>query len=192
MALAARRKEIASRITAYGEDLMQNFNGTGFRFLKANLFRAVRYNIETGSISYWNINAWNMDSAYEQFGKTLMSWCKRNYANTGYQPEEYFLFGNDRLLLSSLEVAKPMEDGTNITEAAIGYAWANHLININEGILDPEGYKKFWTILQDRETKKVTVEKCDKDWGRCVADFDKATKHPVGGDEKLGSRGVLL
>jgi hypothetical protein len=44
-----------------------------------------------------------------------MSWGKRNYANTGYQPEEYFLFGNDRLLLSSLEVAKPMEDGTNIT-----------------------------------------------------------------------------
>lgn len=75
----------------------------------------MRYNLDTGAITYWNINAWNMDNAYEQFGRTIMSWGKRNLANTGYQPEEYFLFGNDRLLLSSLEVAKPMEDGTNIT-----------------------------------------------------------------------------
>ena len=66
---------------------MQNFNGTGYRFLKAEVLRAVRYNLETGGIAYWNINAWNMDSAYEQFGRTLMSWGKRNYANTGYQPE---------------------------------------------------------------------------------------------------------
>lgn len=44
---------------------MQNFNGTGYRFLKAEVFRAVRYNLETGGIAYWNINAWNMDSAYE-------------------------------------------------------------------------------------------------------------------------------
>jgi hypothetical protein len=71
-----------------------------------------------------------MDNAYEQFGKTLMSWGKRNYANTGYKPEEYFLFGNDRLLLSSLEVAKPMEDGTNITQAAIGYAFTYKLFTI--------------------------------------------------------------
>jgi len=63
--IAAKRKEIASRITTYGDDLMQNFNGTGYRFLKAEVFRAVRYNLETGGIAYWNINAWNMDSAYE-------------------------------------------------------------------------------------------------------------------------------
>ena len=67
-----------------------------------------------------------------------MSWGKRNYANTGYQPEEYFLFGNDRLLLSSLEVAKAMDDGSNITQAVIGYAFNNKLFNIQEGILDPE------------------------------------------------------
>ena len=113
--IANRRKEIAQRITAYGEDLMQNFNGTGYRFLKAERFYAGRYNLETGATTHWGINAWNMDSAYQQFGRTLMSWGKRNYANTGYQPEEYFLFGNDRMLLTSLEVAKPMEDGTNIT-----------------------------------------------------------------------------
>ena len=82
--IVSKRKEIASRIIAYGDDLMQNFNGTGYRFLKAELFRAIRYNLETGAISYWNINAWNMDNAYEQFGRTLMSWGKRNYANTGY------------------------------------------------------------------------------------------------------------
>lgn len=59
-----------------------------------------------------------------------MSWGKRNYANTNYQPEEYFLFGNDRLLLSSLEVAKPMEDGSNITQSVIGYAFTYRLFNI--------------------------------------------------------------
>ena len=189
--IAAKRKEIASRIITYGDDLMQNFNGTGYRFLKAEVFRAVRYNLETGGIAYWNINAWNMDSAYEQFGRTLMSWGKRNYANTGYQPEEYFLFGNDRLLLSSLEVAKPMEDGSNITQAIIGYAFATRIFDIQEGILDADKYNKYWTLLQDRESKKVTFEKCDKDWGRCYQEFDKAVKI-VDGDEKQGSRGVML
>ena len=63
--IAAKRKEIAQRIITYGDDLMQNFNGTGYRFLKAERFRAVRYNLETGAIGNWNINAWNMDNAYE-------------------------------------------------------------------------------------------------------------------------------
>jgi hypothetical protein len=35
----------------YGDDLMQNFNGTGYRFLKVERFRAVRYNLFTGAIS---------------------------------------------------------------------------------------------------------------------------------------------
>jgi hypothetical protein len=141
--------------------------------LKQELFRGVRYNLDTGGITYWNMYSWNMDDAYDQFGNTIMAWGKRNLANTGYQPEEYFLFGNDRLLLSSLEVAKPMEDGSNITQAVIGYAFANRLFNIQEGILNNEGYNKYWYLLQDRETKKVTFDKCDKDWGRCYTDFDK-------------------
>ena len=145
--MATKRKEIASRIITYGDDLMQNFNGTGYRFLKLERFMAIRYNLETGAITHWGINAWNMDDAYEQFGRTLMSWGKRNHANTGYQPEEYFLFGNDRLLLSSLEVAKPMEDGTNITQAVIGYAFAARLFNIQEGLLDIDNYNKYWTLL---------------------------------------------
>lgn len=61
----AKRKEIAQRIITYGDDLMQNFNGTGYRFLKLERFRAIRYNLETGAIAQWAINAWNMDSAYE-------------------------------------------------------------------------------------------------------------------------------
>jgi hypothetical protein len=66
--VASKRKEIAQRIIAYGDDLKQNFNGTGWRFLKQEHFRAVRYNLETGAINYWNIYAWNMDNAYDQFG----------------------------------------------------------------------------------------------------------------------------
>jgi hypothetical protein len=57
--------------------------------------------------------------------------------------------------------------------------------------LDGENYKKFWTVLQDRESKKVTFEKCDKDWGRCVTEFDKAVKI-TDGEDKQGSRGVIL
>jgi hypothetical protein len=84
-----------------------------------------------------------------------------------------------------------MQDGTNITQAAIGYAWAHNLIAMQDGILDPDGYKNYWTLLQDRESKKVTFEKCDKDWGRCYQEFDKAVQI-IDGDDKQGSRGVLL
>lgn len=113
--LKGGRKEIAQRMIAYGQDLKDNFNGTGYRFQKNELFRGVRYNIERDSVTYWNFYAMNMDKAYEAFGNTLISWGKRNFANTNYESEEYFLFGGDRLLLSTLEVAKPVDDGTNIT-----------------------------------------------------------------------------
>ena len=57
--------------------------------------------------------------------------------------------------------------------------------------MDPENYKKYWSLLQDRESKKVTFEKCDHDWGKCVAEFDKAVII-ADGEDKQGSRGVLL
>jgi len=59
------------------------------------------------------------------------------------------------------------------------------------GILILKDTKKFWLLLQDRDTKKVTFEKCDKDWGRCVKDFDEKTVQK-NGDENLKSRGVML
>jgi len=80
--LKQKRQEVASRVIAYGQDLKDSFNGTGYRFLKQELFRGVRYNIEKDAVTYWNFYAWNMDTAYEKFGNQLINWGKRNYANT--------------------------------------------------------------------------------------------------------------
>jgi hypothetical protein len=96
------RKDFASRIMRYGTDLIDNFNGTGYMFAKNEKFIGIRYNTERTDMNFWSYYATNMDRAYETFGKHIKTWATRNYKDTRYEPEEYFLFGNNRMLLSSL------------------------------------------------------------------------------------------
>jgi hypothetical protein len=118
-----------------------------------------------------------MDRAYESFGKTIKTWAARNYKDTRYNPEEYFLFGNNRLLLSSLETTKIENDGMNMTNAVIGWAYDKNLYIPDDGLLDPENYKNYWTLLQDRSTNKTTIAKCDFNLNTCIKTFEKATAY---------------
>jgi hypothetical protein len=63
------------------------------------------------------MNAWNMKQAYKDFGNRINGWIGQQ-KNNRREPEEYFLFGNNRLLLSTLDSDTNrtyMEDVTNIT-----------------------------------------------------------------------------
>ena len=131
----------------YGEDLIDNFNGTGYRFAKNEKFVGIRYNAMKNEINYWSYFQNNMDRGYEQFGKQIKMWATRNYQDTRHNPEEYFLFGNNRLLLSSLSTISQEEDGMNNTNAVIGWAYDKQLYTPDDGLLDPDGYKQHWTLL---------------------------------------------
>lgn len=48
----------------YGANLIQNFNGTGYRFLKREKFIGIRYDLQRPSINYWTFYAYNMENAY--------------------------------------------------------------------------------------------------------------------------------
>ena len=96
---------------AYGTDIADNFDGTGYKFLQREKFFGIRYDLSKPAINFWTFYATNMDKAYDQFGNYLQRAAKIK----NYNPEEYFLFGNNRLLLTSLETAEKFEDGTNIT-----------------------------------------------------------------------------
>jgi hypothetical protein len=65
------KKEFATRIMRYGDDLIDNFNGTGYRFAKNEKFIGIRYNALKNEINYWSFFQNNMDRAYETFGKQI-------------------------------------------------------------------------------------------------------------------------
>ena len=79
----------------------------------------------------------------------------------------------------------------NITNAVIGWAYDKQLYTPDDGLLDPDGYKQHWTLLQDRKTNKTTMAKCEEDLNRCSLKFEKATEY-FQDEAKKGSRGVLL
>lgn len=187
----AWKREFATRIMRYGEDLIDNFNGTGYRFAKNEKFFGIRYNTAKSEINYWSYFQNNMDRAYEQFGKQIVLWASQMYKDTRYDAEEYFLFGNNRLLLSSLSTTNQEADGMNITNAVIGWAYDKQLYTPDDGLLDPDGYKQHWTLLQSRDTNKTTMKKCEQDLNRCSQEFEKATEF-FQDEPKKGFRGVLL
>lgn len=79
----------------------------------------------------------------------------------------------------------------NITNAVIGWAYDKNLYIPDDGLLEPEGYKFHWTLLQNRATNKTTFAKCEQDLVKCSRSFEKATEF---NQEKPteGSRGVLI
>ena len=79
----------------------------------------------------------------------------------------------------------------NITNVVIGWAYDKQLYTPDDGLLDPDGYKQHWTLLQDRKTNKTTMAKCVEDLNRCSLKFEKATEY-FQDEPKKGSRGVLL
>lgn len=92
------------------------------------------------------MNAWNMKQAYKDFGNRINGWISQQ-KNNRREPEEYFLFGNNRLLLSTLDSDTNrtyMEDVTNITQSVIGAAFHFRRIEIQDGLLNPDGYKGYW------------------------------------------------
>jgi hypothetical protein len=131
-----------------------------------------------------------MDEAYGIFGQTIGKWAVRNYANTRFEPEEYFLFGNNRLLLSSLSTSNYTAAETEmIKSAVIGFAYHRNLYVPDEDAFDGDAYKGFWMLLQDRATNKTSLEKCDNNWNTCTKDFDQKVKL-TGKD--TGFRGIML
>lgn len=71
------------------------------------------------------MDAWNLKQAYIDFGNRVKGWTAQQVKGHR-EPEEYYLFGNNRLLLSTLESDTNrayLEDVTNITQAAIGAAF---------------------------------------------------------------------
>jgi hypothetical protein len=127
------KREFASRIMKYGGDLIDNFNGTGYRFAKNEKFIAVRYNVMKSEMNYWTFYQNNMDRAYETFGKQIKMWATRNYKDTRWDPEEYFLFGNNKMLLSSLATTnEPSQEQYVETDAAcLKRAWTDQLSSSN-------------------------------------------------------------
>jgi hypothetical protein len=105
------------------------------------------------------------------------------------------LFGNNRLLLSSLSTTNTTktenDSSMNMTNAVIGYAYDKNQYIPDDGLLDPENYKNFWTLLQDRSTNKTTFAKCDSTLNSCTKSFDKATAYDREEPDK-GSRGLLI
>ena len=188
---AAWRKEHALRIMKYGGDLIDNFNGTGYKFARNEKFIAIRFDVVRSQINAWSYYATNMDLGYEKFGKTIKGWATTKYKDIRYNPEEYFLFGNNRLLLSSLSTMKVENDGMNITNAVIGWAYDKKLYVPDDGLLDPDNYKGFWTLLQERATNKTTFAKCEGSLAKCSQEFEKVTAYDRDDPEK-GSRGVIL
>lgn len=79
----------------------------------------------------------------------------------------------------------------NMTNAVIGWAYDKKLYTPDDGALNPDGYKNFWTLLQDRSTNKTTFEKCDAGFATCVRSFYKATAYFKEKPDK-GSRGLLV
>lgn len=75
----AWRRDFAMRIYNYGVDLIDNFNGTGYRFAKNEKFIGIRYNVIKSEINYWSFFQNNMDRAYENFGAQIANWAARNY-----------------------------------------------------------------------------------------------------------------
>jgi hypothetical protein len=125
--------------------------------LKKEKFVGIRYDVQKAAITHWTFYAHNMDNAYDQYSKYIVTLV----SNKQYTPEEYFLFGNDRLLLSSEEVST-VSDGTNITEAVVGYAF-------NSRIYTPEIGNDTWMITQNKTDGKINVTLCDKS---CINNFD--------------------
>lgn len=68
---AWKREVMASRIMKYGGDLIDNFNGTGYRFAKNEKFIGIRFNTVKNEMNYWSFYQNNMDRAYETFGKQI-------------------------------------------------------------------------------------------------------------------------
>lgn len=155
----------------YGGELIDNFNGTGYMFAKNEKFIGIRFNMMKSEINFWTYYATNMDMGYEYFGKQIKSWATRNFKDTRYNPEEYFLFGNNRLLLSSLSTTTIENNGMNMTNAVIGWAYDKNIYIPDDGLLDPDNYKNFWTLLQDRSTNKTTFAKCDSSLSSCTKTF---------------------
>jgi hypothetical protein len=58
----------------YGENLIDNFNGTGYMFAKNEKFIGIRYDVIKSEINYWSFYSNNMDQAYEIFGKQIKMW----------------------------------------------------------------------------------------------------------------------
>lgn len=56
---------------AYGTDMVENFNGTGYRFLQREKFVGIKYDLSKSAINSWTFYATNMDNAYDQFGNYL-------------------------------------------------------------------------------------------------------------------------
>ena len=167
-ALKAERQQFAQRILTWGNTLMTNFNGTGYRFARNEAFIGIRYNTISSSINYWKFYARNMDDAYETFGRQISRWARRNFNNYKMEPEEYFLFGNNKLLLSSIDQSVKIDPPfANIRNAVIGYAFHNKLYMPDEGLLDPVDFKGYWSLLQDRTSNIITMHKCDGDWNIC-------------------------
>jgi hypothetical protein len=48
------RKSFATRIMRYGENLIDNFNGTGYRFAKDEKFIGITYNVIRPEMNYWS------------------------------------------------------------------------------------------------------------------------------------------
>jgi hypothetical protein len=80
-------------------------------------------------------------------------------------------------LLSSLSTTKVENDGMNMTNAVIGWAYDKNLYIPDDGLLVPENYKNYWTLLQDRSSNKTTFAKCDSNLNTCTNSFDKATAY---------------
>ena len=72
--MQAYRKEFATRIINWGNNLYSNFNGTGYKFAKSENFVGFRYNVERSSVNYWVYYQWSMENAYENFGKWISNW----------------------------------------------------------------------------------------------------------------------
>jgi len=95
------------------------------------------------------------------------------------------------MLLSSLSTTNVEADNMNMTNAVIGWAYDHNLYTPDDGLLDPDGYKFHWTLLQDRATNKTTFAKCAGDLAKCSKSFEKSTEFVKDEPEK-GSRGVLI
>jgi hypothetical protein len=79
----------------------------------------------------------------------------------------------------------------NMTNAVIGWAYDKNLYIPDDGLLNPDGYSKFWILLQDRNTNKTSFQKCDKNLDACSKEFDKLTKYDSAKPTE-GSRGVII
>merc|ERR1719163_2132830 len=61
-----------------------------------------------------------------------------------------------------------------------------------DGLLNPDNYRGYWQLLQDRETNQITMAKCGTNYRTCYNDFTNVKTILTNGESDMHSRGVIL